>query len=92
MRIMENFYLESKKFLSNDTAVVLLYNCVKILLGVDTIPESLKGSIQNLLKKFGMDYSANYGENVIQLFFIIKIFIFKKPEFKRALKSPTFSK
>ena len=61
-------------------------------MGVDIIPESLVNPTRDLMKKFGMEYSDNYGENILQLFFIIKTVIFKKPEFKRVLKAPNESK
>lgn len=62
-----------------DTVVVLLYNCLKIMLGFNELSQALIERLESLYKLFSIKNSnRGYPWHILQMFFIIKIMIFKK--------------
>ena len=64
--------------MSGETVVVLLYNVLKILLGVDDVPEHVMAGLAGVFKQYNMPTPNNYNETIFRLFIIIKLVIFKQ--------------
>ena len=66
--------------MGGETSVALLYNVLKILLGIDQIPEHIMNVLSLIFRQYNMPTPNNYNETVFRLFIIIKIVIFKQSE------------
>lgn len=66
--------------MSGETVVVLLYNVLKMLLGVDDVPEKVMSGLAAIFRKYNMPTPCNYNETVFRLFIIIKMVIFRQSQ------------
>lgn len=72
---------KQQTLISYETVVVLLYNCLKIMLGFNELNGPLVERLEELYRLFGMkSVKRSYSWHVLQMFFIIKIIIFRQKD------------
>ena len=86
--------IEGKTTLINmDLVVVLLYNCLKVMVGFNDIHESILQPLDKLYSFFKMTNPGKlYSWHVLQFFFVIKIVIFQEDVDKQIKMSEVDSK
>ena len=79
LQLIVGQYEDKRKLgMHGETIVALLYNVLKILLGIDEIPEKIMNVLSLILRQYNMPTPVNYNETIFRLFIIIKIVIFKQ--------------
>lgn len=76
---IKNIAGKEQTLINYDTVVVLLYNCLKIMLGFNELSPALVDRLDHLYKYFDFKhYKRSYPWYILLMFFVIKIMIFKK--------------
>lgn len=71
----------SESLISLDTVVVLLYNCLKTMLGFNHLLPSIVEKLDILLNIFKIEKGKkSYSIYILEMFFVIKIVIFKRKQ------------
>lgn len=72
---------KEQTLISYQTVTVLLYNCLKIMLGFNELDSTLVEKLKVLYRLFKMEnVDRSYSWHILQMFFLIKIVIFWKKE------------
>lgn len=67
--------------MTTELVIVYLYNVLKMLLGYTVIPHKIISNLERFYKLFKLkNPGKNYSIHILQIFFIIKILIFKSGE------------
>ncbi len=78
--IVEQYDARRNLAMAGETIIALLYNALKILLGIDEIPPKVMDVLAVIFKYHNMPTPNSYNEIIFRLFIIIKIIIFKQCE------------